>query len=204
LTQTLSTTLIDAMQMRRSIRRYRPDAVPRDVLLSLLDAARWSPSAHNRQPFRFAVVTDVERKEQLARAMGARLRRDLEADGAPEAAIAADTGRSYVRITGAPALIALCLSMVDMDRYPDPVRAHNEYLMAAQSTAMAGQNILLAAHGAGLGACWMCAPLFCPDVVRASLELPEDWQPQALITLGYPAETKDKPRHPLETMMLWR
>jgi F420 biosynthesis protein FbiB-like protein len=203
-TQTISTPLIEAMRARRSLRRYRPDPVPREVMLTLLDAARWSPSAHNRQPFRFAVVIDLERKEALARAMGARLRRDLEADGAPEAVIAADTGRSYARITGAPALIALCLTMVDMDTYPDPTRAGHEYLMAAQSTAMAGQNILLAAHELGLGACWMCAPLFCPDVVRAALDLPDDWQPQALITLGYPAESKDKPRRPLETMILWR
>ncbi len=53
-----------------------------------------------------------------------------------------------------------------MDNYGDPRRDQNEYVMAAQSAAMAGQNLLLAAHDAGLGACWMCAPLFCPDVVR--------------------------------------
>jgi nitroreductase len=101
-------------------------------------------------------------------------------------------------------LIALCLSMVDMDVYPDERRAHNEYLMAVQSVAMAGQNLLLAAHEAGLGACWMCAPLFVPDVVRDMLELPDDWQPQALLTLGYPAESKAKTRHPLEMSVVWR
>jgi F420 biosynthesis protein FbiB-like protein len=189
---------------RRSIRRYRPDPVPREAVLALLEAGRWAPSAHNRQPWRFCVMTDSAVKEGLARAMGARLRRDLEADGAPEAAIAADTGRSYARITGAPALIVVCVTMADMDRYPDSVRAGHEYHMAAQSAAMAGQNILLAAHELGLGACWMCAPLFCPDVVRAALELPDDWLPQGMITLGYPAEMKDKPRLPLEQVTLWR
>jgi nitroreductase len=94
--------------------------------------------------------------------------------------------------------------MADMDRYGDEQRNLNEYIMAAQSTAMAGQNLLLAAHEAGLGACWMCAPLFCPDVVRDVLNLPEDWQPQALIPLGYPAETREKTRHPLEASVLWR
>ena len=136
--------------------------------------------------------------------MGARLRHDLENDHAPADLIEKDTARSYARITGAPVIIVLCLSMRDMDRYSDDQRNLNEYIMAAQSTAMAGQNLLLAAQEAGLGACWMCAPLFCPDVVRDVVSLPEDWQPQALITLGYPSETREKTRHPLETSVLWR
>jgi hypothetical protein len=60
--------------------------------------------------------------------------------------------------------------------------------MAVQSTAMAVQNLLLAAHAEGLGACWMCAPLFCPEVVRSVLAFPAYWQPQGLITLGWPAD----------------
>ncbi|MBI3762690.1 MAG: nitroreductase family protein, partial [Chloroflexi bacterium] len=63
-----------------------------------------------------------------------------------------------------------------------------EYLMAAQSVAMAVQNLLLAANAEGLGACWMCAPLFCPDTVRAALGLAEDWEAQAVITLGHPTD----------------
>jgi coenzyme F420-0:L-glutamate ligase/coenzyme F420-1:gamma-L-glutamate ligase len=196
--------IFDAIRQRRSIRRYTPDPVPREVLERLLSAAIWAPSAHNRQPWRFAVVETQARKEALARAMGAKLRRDLEADGASEETILKDTGRSYARITGATVLIALCLSMVDMDVYSDEHRNRLEYLMAAQSTAMAGQNLLLAAYEAGLGACWMCAPLFAPDIVREALELPDDWLPQSLITLGYPAETREKERRPLEMSVLWR
>ncbi|MBZ0286374.1 MAG: nitroreductase family protein [Anaerolineae bacterium] len=189
---------------RCSIRRYKPDPVPREIIERILTAGIWSPSAHNRQPWRFAVVETQSEKELLASAMGARLRRDLGADGVDEAVIEADASRSYSRITSAPVLIALCLSMVDMDTYRDEKRNRNEYLMAVQSVAMAGQNILLAAHEVGLGACWMCAPLFCPDVVRDELNLPDDWQPQALLTMGYPAETREKSRHPLETSVLWR
>jgi coenzyme F420-0:L-glutamate ligase / coenzyme F420-1:gamma-L-glutamate ligase len=196
--------LMKNLMTRRSIRRYKPDPVPREVIENLLTAGIWAASAHNRQPWRFAVVESQAQKESLAAAMGARLRRDLDADGVPEAVIEVDASRSYSRITSAPVLIALCLSLVDMDVYSDQKRNHNEYLMAVQSTAMAGQNILLATHDAGLGACWMCAPLFCPDVVQESLDLPQDWQPQALLTIGYPAESREKTRHPLETSMLWR
>lgn len=195
---------MDIFFTRRSVRRYQPTPVPTEAIVHILEAASWSPSAHNRQPWRFCVIQSQATKEQLARAMGERLRHDLEADGVGEAIIAADTARSYARITSAPAAIALCLTMADMDSYPDARRSANEYLMAAQSTAMAGQNLLLAAHELGLGACWMCAPLFAPDVLRAALGLPDDWQPQALITLGYPAETKTKTRHPVEQRTLWR
>jgi coenzyme F420-0:L-glutamate ligase / coenzyme F420-1:gamma-L-glutamate ligase len=95
-------------------------------------------------------------------------------------------------------LVLVCLTLEETDVYPDEARARAEFLMAVQSTAMATQNLLLGAHAEGLAACWMCAPLFCPDVVRASLDLPPAWQPQGLITLGFPADAgRDRPRKPL-------
>ena len=183
---------------RRSIRRYQPTPISNDIIEQLLTAAIWAPSAHNRQPWRFAVIQNERQKQQLARSMGAKLRADLSADQVPPAVIEKDAARSYQRITSAPLLILLSMSMVDMDSYPDEIRQQNEWLMAAQSTALAGQNLLLAAHALGLGACWMCAPLFCPEVVKSSLSLPEDWEPQAMITLGYPAEMKEKTRHSID------
>jgi F420 biosynthesis protein FbiB-like protein len=197
-------TIITLMQMRRSIRRYRPDPVPVEVVEQLLTAATWAPSAHNRQPWRFVVINSAETRECLAAAMNARLRADLAADGAPLEVIEKDANRSYRRMTGAPLLILLCLTMTDMDHYPDEWRQYNEWIMAVQSTALAGQNLLLAAHALGLGACWMCAPLFCPDVVVETLGLPGDWQPQALITVGYAAEERHKTRQPVATCVLYR
>jgi coenzyme F420-0:L-glutamate ligase / coenzyme F420-1:gamma-L-glutamate ligase len=196
--------IVDEISRRRSIRRYRAEPVPAELVEQLLTAASWAPSAHNRQPWRFVVMTGAETRHRLATAMGNRLRQDLTADNVPEAVIAKDVGRSYRRITQAPLLILLCLTMADMDSYPDARRQQNEWIMATQSTAMAGQNLLLAAHALGLGACWMCAPLFCPDVVARTLDLPPDWQPQALITAGYPAESKTKERRPLSSSVLYR
>ncbi|MFW5709015.1 MAG: nitroreductase family protein [Chloroflexota bacterium] len=189
---------------RRSLRRYQTKPIPENVIWQILKAGHWAPSAHNRQPWRLAVIQSASAKEQLARAMGARLRSDLEHDQVPEDVIVKDVNRSYDRITSAPVLILLCLSMVDMDSYPDEQRNTNEWVMAVQSTAMAGQNMLLAAHDAGLGACWMCAPLFCPDVVRDTLALPPDWQAQGMLTIGYPAQERQKSRRPLEDFVLWR
>lgn len=199
-----SSYLLETIMTRRSIRQYAQRPVPRVAIERLLTAAIWAPSAHNRQPWRFVVVESAGQKERLARGMGARLRADLMADSVPQDIIDKDVARSYERLTFAPVLVCVCLSMRDMDVYPDEKRAHNEVIMAVQSVAMAGQNLLLAAHDAGLGACWMCAPLFCPDVVRDVLSLPNDWQPQGIITLGYPAQDRKKDRHLLEDHVLWR
>lgn len=180
-------TLADWIRQRRSIRRYRPDALPPGMIERLIDAARFAPSAHNRQPWRFAALVEAKEKQRLAAAMGSRLRADRLSDGDDPTAVERDVARSHARITQAPAVIAACLTLTDMDRYPDARRNDAERTMAVQSTAMAVQNMLLLAHAEGLAACWMCAPLFCPDTVRAVLELPAGWEPQALVTLGYPA-----------------
>lgn len=175
------------MASRRSIRRYREEAIAPEVVEELLRCAANAPSAHNRQPWRFAVLRRQEPKVRLANAMGERLRADRLRDGDSPAAVEADVARSFERISCAPVVVLVATSRAGMDAYPDAARGEAEKVMAIQSTAMAVQNLLLAAHAAGLGACWMCAPLFCPDTVRAALDLPADWQPQAIVTLGLPA-----------------
>jgi coenzyme F420-0:L-glutamate ligase/coenzyme F420-1:gamma-L-glutamate ligase len=189
---------------RRSIRRYQQKPVPHPLIVEMLTSAQWSASAHNRQPWRFVVIQDAQQKEHLARKMGERLRADLTRDNQPLDLIENDVQRSYDRITSAPLIIMICLSMVDMDTYPDDRRNQNEFIMAVQSVALAGQNILLTAHHLGLGACWMCAPLFCPDVVRDALNLPDDWQAQGMLTIGYPAQERTSTRRPITDHVLWR
>ncbi|MDQ7025675.1 MAG: nitroreductase family protein [Anaerolineae bacterium] len=202
--QQVLSPVIEAIFERRSLRKYENRPVPHELIEQILTAGLYAPSAHNRQPWRFAVVQSFDTKKQLAQSMGARLRHDLESDSVPQAIIEKDVSRSYDRLTSAPVLIVLCVSMVDMDTYNDERRNHHEYIMAVQSTAMAGQNILLAAHDSGLGACWMCAPLFCPDVVQDTLQLPQDWQAQGIIAIGYAAQERTKTRESLETRVLWR
>ena len=188
---------------RRSIRRYRSDPVPAEVVRRLVQAAAFAPSAHNRQPWRYVVIEDAAAKARLAKAMGERLAADRTRDADDLEAIRLDVERSFARITGAPIAILACLTLGEMDAYPDAKRREAEFLMAVQSTAMATQNLLLAAHAEGLGACWMCAPLFCPDTVRHALGLAADLQPQGLITLGYPdAPGKIRQRKSLADILL--
>jgi coenzyme F420-0:L-glutamate ligase / coenzyme F420-1:gamma-L-glutamate ligase len=188
---------------RRSVRRYEPRAVPREDLLAILDAARWAPSPHNTLPWRFALLTRAETKQRLADAMAERWVADLSRDGLEPAAIDAQVSRSRQRLTGAPALVVASVYFGDLDEYPDPVRQSAEYTMAAHSLGAAVQTILLAAHGRGLASCWMCAPLFCPDVVAAALDLPPGLTPQALITIGYAAlQPPVRERPPIEDLLV--
>lgn len=189
---------------RRSIRRYRSDPVPGDILEDLLRAAIKAPNAHNRQPWRFVVMTDKTAQRHLADKMALPFRQDLLRDGHMPEEADGIVRRSKERIGEAPALILANLSMADMDTYPDDERQRCERLMAAQGVALACQNLLLAAHAAGLGACWMCAPIFCPDTVRGALALPVDWEPQGLLTLGWPAnEGRVRERKPLDEVVRW-
>lgn len=197
--------LLDLIKSRRSIRRYTADFVEPELVQQVLEAALWSPSAHNRQPWRFAVIADSDYRHKLALGMGQRLRQDLVRDGLPAAVIDSDVNRSYERIVQAPVVILVALTTIEMDEYPDELREHNERVMAIQSAAMAGQTLMLAAHALGLASCWMCAPLFSQEQVVNSLDLPADWQPQGLITLGYPEGlSREKSREPLSTRVLWR
>jgi F420 biosynthesis protein FbiB-like protein len=187
---------------RRSIRRYRAVPIAPEVLRRVLEAGTWAPSAHNRQPWRFVVLTEASQRESLARTMGDLLRASRMADGDEVGDVEGDVARSYARIAGAGAAIAAFLTMEDMDVYPDAKRSRAEELMAVQGVAMAVQNILVAAHAEGLGACWMCAPLFCQEEVGAALGVPPHWQAQALLTLGVPA-SKGKPpmRRPIDEVL---
>lgn len=190
---------------RKSVRRYQSSSISRDVVERLLTAASGAPSAHNKQPWRFVVLDTFESRHTLAQAMGRKLRLDRIADGDALESIEGDIDRSYQRITQAPIAIVLCVDMHDMDHYRDQARNDAEYLMAVQSTAMAAQNLLLATRAEGLGACIMCAPLFCPDLVIESLQLPRQWRAQMLVTIGEPATpARERPRLPLDQITQWR
>jgi coenzyme F420-0:L-glutamate ligase/coenzyme F420-1:gamma-L-glutamate ligase len=205
LSKTDKAILLDSIHARRSVRRYTDQAVDRATIDAALEAATHAPSAHNRQPWRLAVVTSPEAKARLASAMGERLRADRLADGDSPDVVEVDVSRSRARITAAPAMILACLTMSDMDQYPDARRGDAERIMAIQGVAAAIQNLLLAAHVLGLGTSWMCAPLFAPDEARIALDLPDDWEPQALITLGYPAAgPKPKEIKPLSSRVVYR
>lgn len=155
------------------------------MITRILETATWAPNAHNRQPWRFVQLSSAESREKLTDAMASDFERALQAEGLDAEQITAQLKRSRDRITEAPEAILLCLDTSVLDKHEDEGRARGEHLMAVQSVALAGGQLLLAAHAEGLAGVWMCAPLFVPEEVRRALELPESWEAQGLILLGW-------------------
>jgi F420 biosynthesis protein FbiB-like protein len=186
-----TTDLHTFLRTRRSIRRFKPDPVPDPVIQNILSTATYAPSAHNRQPWRFVVLTDQAAKTHLADAMAQDFERDLLRDGVPPEKIQAQVKRSKERIGAAPVAILLCLDMSEMDSYPDEKRRQAERMMAVQSVAAAGLQLLLAAHAEGLGGVWVCSPLFAQETIRKMLDLSQAWEPQGMFFVGYPDEAPE-------------
>jgi coenzyme F420-0:L-glutamate ligase / coenzyme F420-1:gamma-L-glutamate ligase len=195
--------LAGIIQGRHSVRRYHEQPVARELIEQVLEAARWAPSPHGRQPWRFAVLTQPVPKQRLADAMGDEWRRQLAMDGQDTATIELRRRKSHERILRAPVIVIPCLYLAGLDTYPDADRNAAEATMAIQSLGCAVQNILLMAYNLGLDGGWMCAPLFCPEVVVGALDLDPALTPHALITLGYAAaDPVRKDRLPLEQLVV--
>jgi F420 biosynthesis protein FbiB-like protein len=195
---------MDMIYTRRSIRKFRPDPVPEDSIRRLLEAANAAPSAHNTRPWRFVVLRDAEARRLLAEGMAAAYAHDAEADGMDPEKIRIRNERSVERIAGAPLAVLACLDEACLPKNAGR-GAEGERLLLTQSVAAAVENLLLAAAAEKLGACWLCAPAFCPSAVTETLVLPKNWIAQALILIGVPAETPAKPNgHTLDEVVQWR
>ncbi len=194
----------DFLRKRRSVRKFSPEPVADAAIERMLLTATRAPSAHNRQPWRFCVVRRPDVKTRLADAMADEFRRDLLRDHQPGADIETRVERSRGRINSSPVVIVLCMDMSEMDVYPDARRREAERIMAVQSTAAAGLQLLLAAHAEGLAGVWTCGPLFAPQVVCNALDLDSGWEPQAMYFIGQPDQTpKPKEMKPLDDVVRW-
>lgn len=184
------------MKSRRSVRRFADQPVSRDDLERLLEAARWAPSNHNRQPWRFLVLDDRERIRGLAKAVGQALGAKLQALPSLASAYAGDLAHYATLFAQAPVVIValhkqpVSVARALLEGLPHPGLVSGEPL----SVAMAVQNLLLAAQALDLGACVMTAPLLVPEAVARALRLPAGHDLTCFIALGYPAESPEPPR----------
>ncbi|GAG33101.1 unnamed protein product, partial [marine sediment metagenome] len=151
----------------RSIRNYQPNKpVPNELISQILDAARYAPSSGNLQNWKIILVSDSDKKVELATAA---LRQNW--------------------ITTAPVLIVVCNDPADVKRL---FKDRGELLYSIQNIAAFVQNVLLLAHSFGLATCWVGA--FDPNAVKRVLRTPDGVEPEAIIALGYPAEEVDTPQ----------
>jgi len=169
--------VIEAIKKRRSIRKFRGEEIPEEVLKTILECARIAPSAGNRQPWVFIVVKDPEIKKRLVEASG-----------------------NQTFLAQAPVVIVVCGDPeISGARYEDRGRS----LYVVQDTAAATMNIILVATSFGLGTCWVGA--FRESLVRQTLNLPSNLRPYALIPIGYPDQERG-PRNlrPFEEVVWYR
>jgi nitroreductase len=154
-----------------------------------LEAARWAPSNHNRQPWRFLILEDRAEIQRLAGSVRAALETKLRV--LPEAAAAYATVFEQ-----APVLIValhkrpISASAALLADVPNGELVSGEPL----SVAMAVENMLLAAHALGLGACVLTAPLLVPEAIGCVVPLPPGFDLTCFVALGYPAESPLAPR----------
>lgn len=176
------------LRSRRSIRRFKSDPIPGEMIQRILETANYAPSAHNMQPWRFVILTEKKIKLRLAEAITDKYQQDMIIDGIPIIDIRTRVNRTIRFILQVPVVIILCRDKKMVKNQPDAVRNRAEELMGVQSVALAGLQLLLAAHAEGLGGSWICWPLFAPAEIHHAYQLDPDWEPEGMIFLGYPAE----------------
>ena len=177
----------EAITERRSLRQLSSVPVAKPLVQKLLYAAVLAPAPHHTKPWRFVHLESERSRKRLAEAMGVAWRADLESDGVSASRIELLLARSERQIVSAPALVLACLVADGLRSWPDQRRRRAEFRMAVQSVGCALENIMVAAQAEGLASYWISAPLYCPDTVREALDLPAEYEAQALVSIGYPA-----------------
>jgi nitroreductase len=180
-------TFLDLLRARRSIRRFKPEPVPRALLEHLVEAAEWAPSAGNRQDWFFSVVTSRARIREMAEAVRSRWEAIAAArEGSGPAREMANYAIKYSDFADAPALIGVaCRAVAEFHR--NLLGADAEAITGSPfSAAAAAQNLMLAAHALGLGTCCMTAPLGAREELTKLFEIPRRHALVCLITVGFP------------------
>jgi FMN reductase (NADPH) len=183
----MSTATIEQIHRHASVRRYKPDPVPRDLVETVVAAGQRASTSSNLQAYSVVAVTAPERRAALAELCG-----DQEG------------------ILQAPVFLAWCADLSRLDRicrirgYRQVASHAESFVVAAVDAALAMQNAALAAESLGLGMCYIGAVRNHPAEVIELLDLPLLVFPISGMTLGWPASRpKVRPRLPLEAVLHW-
>ena len=173
-----------------------------ELIESILASAVTAPSASNKQPWRFVVLRNREIIDTLAARVREAVDRIAKAIDPPFEASFRAYGDYFTRFENAPlVIVALFKSLTLLFNLTDKRLADDDgariRAMERDSgligTSMAMENLLLAAHAAGLGASGMTGPLVAVDAIREIARVPSLWEVAALIPIGYPDETPVPP-----------
>ncbi|MHA2007725.1 MAG: coenzyme F420-0:L-glutamate ligase [Promethearchaeota archaeon] len=182
------------MKNRRSYKLpYESKEIDKKIIEECIEIARWAPSAHNGQFWRYIVLDKPELRKKLINEMNQKLKIDLENDGKSKKFIEKKINKTKSNFLEAQVLILLCLDETALEKYPDDERTRNEFILGIQSISCSATYLLLAFEINKLAACWYCAPLFAKNIIKKILKLPISFIPMAFFTVGYPLKTVQPP-----------
>jgi nitroreductase len=183
------------MQERRSERQFRSDEVAPDVIDRLLDVAACAPSASNRQPYRFMVVTRRETLDRMVAVVEAALKQQERPDLVRLDADLANYGKNFLVFGQAPVVVVVFFraGLLGQLSTRQPLDEIVQVREALSSAAAAIMQLLLAAHAMGLGACWMTGPCLAERELLAVLKAPPGLRIAALVPMGYCAAQATAP-----------
>jgi len=193
--------LIDAIKGRRSVRRYKPDPIPKEDIDKIIESACWAPSGSNMQQWKFIVIQNATLKEKLAseiETVADEIIMEFEKDNDLISRLKRGLP-FYTFFRYAPIVIACVVEevpstsgkiMADRGAYSSTIS-----IVGLSSVSAAIQNLLLTAYSMGYGTCWMTGPLIAKREMEEILGITEPHHLIALIPLGKPDETPPpKPR----------
>ncbi len=203
------------IKSRRSIRRWKPDEVPDEMLKKAVELATWAPNGGNFQGWHFVIVKNRETIMRMADAVQSVA--DLIASW-PEAKTWEEEVARYQNNASfyrkAPAVIGVFIR--DYRSVMDKVLLAREPLdtvacrimgfrrtapTSIQSASAAATTMLLAFHQMGLGAIWLASPLMAKREIEAILKVPSELNLVCLIAVGFPDESPQKERKPVEQVL---
>lgn len=192
--------VLEAIKRRRSIRNYKPDNIPRDVVDKLLEALRLAPSGGNRQPYKFIIVQDEATKKKLAAACkwnpGRPNGHDFVAE-APMVIVACGSEKEGVTRYYKHGQVFLTMGLAPDQIDKDPIEYQN---LMPLDLAIAMDHLTLVATAEGLGTCWIAA--LDEMEVKKLLFVPDDMRVLIVMPVGYPVSWPEpRPRKALDKMV---